>query len=75
MQSNECDTFRLKPPTAGLRILSVDGGGVRGVIPLMFLNHFEDELSVLGGYISDCFDYVCGTSAGKTGTHIFLHLV
>lgn len=70
VQSNECDTFRLKPPTAGLRILSIDGGGVRGVIPLMFLNHFEDELNGLGGYVSDCFDYVCGTSAGKTGTSI-----
>jgi len=30
----------------------------------MFLQHLEDELNGLGGTIFECFDYVCGTSAG-----------
>ncbi|KAF5845605.1 hypothetical protein GGP41_009361 [Bipolaris sorokiniana] len=56
--------FTLIPPTAGIRILCVDGGGVRGVIPLMFLKHLESQIKHLGGPIHDLFDYVCGTSAG-----------
>jgi hypothetical protein len=59
-------TFRLTPPTAGIRVLCVDGGGVRGVIPLTFLQHLEQEIKFLGCNIQDMFDYVCGTSAGKT---------
>lgn len=57
--------FRLTPPTAGIRILCIDGGGVRGVIPLTFLQHIEQELVQLGCPIREYFDYVCGTSAGK----------
>ena len=60
--------FQLVPPTAGIRTLCIDGGGVRGVIPLMFLKHLEDELNGLGGTVSNCFDYVCGTSAGMAGS-------
>jgi patatin-like phospholipase/acyl hydrolase len=55
-------------PTAGIRTLCLDGGGVRGVISLMFLEHLQDELSGLGGSIYECFDYICGTSAGKMRT-------
>jgi hypothetical protein len=70
-QPRDCRVFQLAPPTAGIRTLCVDGGGVRGVIPLMFLKHLEDELNGLGGTISDCFDYVCGTSAGKASSNIY----
>lgn len=58
-------TFRLIPPTAGIRILCLDGGGVRGVIQLVYLEHLEALLSGLGSQINSYFDYVCGTSAGK----------
>ncbi|KAF2278979.1 FabD/lysophospholipase-like protein [Westerdykella ornata] len=56
--------FRFVPPTAGIRVLSIDGGGIRGVIPLVFLKHIETMLSQLGCPIRDYFDFVCGTSAG-----------
>ena len=54
----------LKPPTAGIRILSIDGGGVRGAVPLEFLGLLQD---VLGDdcLIQDLFDLAFGTSSGK----------
>ena len=54
----------LKPPTAGPRILSIDGGGVRGVVPLEFLDMLQ---STLGPEcpIQDLFDLAFGTSSGK----------
>ena len=63
-QPKDCRVFQLVPPTAGIRTLCIDGGGVRSVILLMFLKHLKDELNGLGGTVSDCFDYVCSTSAG-----------
>ena len=57
--------FRFVPPTAGIRILSVDGGGVRGVIPLTFLQHLNSILAPFRCAAKDHFDLVCGTSAGK----------
>jgi hypothetical protein len=32
--------------TDKLRILSIDGGGVRGIIPAVILKHLEDQLQV-----------------------------
>ncbi|KAK3167631.1 hypothetical protein OEA41_010758 [Lepraria neglecta] len=55
---------RLKPATAGARILSVDRGGVRGVVPLEFLGllqgHLGSELPV-----QDLFEQAFGTSSGR----------
>jgi hypothetical protein len=59
-------TFRFVPPTAGVRALTVDGGGIRGIIPLMFLQHLDITLAWLRTQIKDHFDFVCGTSAGKS---------
>lgn len=55
---------QLKPPTAGLRILTVDGGGVRGVVPLEFLRILQ---AILGKecQIYNLFDLAFGTSAGQ----------
>jgi predicted acylesterase/phospholipase RssA len=47
---------------AGMRrILSIDGGGVRGVIPAATLVALE---RTLGGRVRDHFDFVAGTSTG-----------
>lgn len=44
-----------------LRILSMDGGGIRGIIPLTWLMALEERT---GQRTSDLFDLVVGTSAG-----------
>jgi hypothetical protein len=67
-QTQKKTIFHLLPPTAGLRVLCLDGGGVRGVIPLVFLQHLENDLKPLGCDLWDMFDYVGGTSAGELMT-------
>ena len=37
-------TVRLKPPTAAMRVLSVDGGDTRGIIPLKTLLLMQERL-------------------------------
>lgn len=51
----------LQPPTAGLRILTMDGGGVRGILELELLQMLEDRLQFP---ISKAFDLMVGTSTG-----------
>jgi hypothetical protein len=43
------------------RILTIDGGGIKGVFPAAFLATLEDEI---GGPIADYFDLIAGTSTG-----------
>lgn len=52
-----------KPPDAGVRILSLDGGGIRGIVELEVLRKLEKHL---GGktHISKFFDLIVGTSTG-----------
>lgn len=47
-------------------ILSVDGGGIRGIYPARFLCELEEELSRSGkdARLCDYFDLICGTSTG-----------
>ncbi|KAL6318299.1 hypothetical protein AAG906_039391 [Vitis piasezkii] len=59
----------LQPPTYGnlITILSIDGGGIRGLIPGTVLGFLESELQKLDGEdarISDYFDVIAGTSTG-----------
>lgn len=49
------------------KILSIDGGGIRGVFPAMFLAKLEAELKAKGKenwQIHQNFDLICGTSTG-----------
>lgn len=48
------------------KILSIDGGGIRGIIPAKTLALAEEELARTGkpNRICDYFDLICGTSTG-----------
>ncbi|CAL4999350.1 unnamed protein product [Urochloa decumbens] len=57
------------PPAFGsiVTVLSIDGGGVRGVIPGTILAFLEEKLQELdgpGARIADYFDVIAGTSTG-----------
>ncbi|KAK4755958.1 hypothetical protein SAY87_009715 [Trapa incisa] len=59
----------LQPPTYGnlITVLSIDGGGIRGIIPATILTFLESELQKLDGEdarLADYFDVIAGTSTG-----------
>jgi hypothetical protein len=52
----------IQPPTFGnqITVLSIDGGGIRGIIPGTILAFLESELQV---YLQDhAFSYACASS-------------
>ncbi|KAI8014962.1 Patatin-like protein 2 [Camellia lanceoleosa] len=56
----------IQPPTYGT-ILSIDGGGIRGIIPATVLTYLESQLQELDGEdarLADYFDVIAGTSTG-----------
>ena len=49
------------------RILSIDGGGIRGIFPITVLENIEKRLKDAGRdkwQIYQNFDLICGTSTG-----------
>src|SRR5690606_20999929 len=58
------------------KILSIDGGGMRGIIPGMFLVSLEHKLKKQSGNpdaaIVDYFDFFAGTSTGGILTCLLL---
>lgn len=58
-----------------IRILSIDGGGIRGIIPGVILNYLEKRLQILDNSklkIGDYFDFIAGTSTGGILACIYL---
>ncbi|MFS7918613.1 putative patatin-like phospholipase domain, Acyl transferase/acyl hydrolase/lysophospholipase [Helianthus anomalus] len=59
----------VQPPAYGdlITVLSIDGGGVRGLIPAVILEFLEAKLQEIDGKdarIADYFDIIAGTSTG-----------
>ncbi|RAL53609.1 hypothetical protein DM860_012224 [Cuscuta australis] len=60
---------QIQAPTYGnlVTILSIDGGGIRGLIPATILAYLESQLQELDGEdarLADYFDVISGTSTG-----------
>ena len=51
------------PKGRWFRILSIDGGGIRGIFPAAFLGGLEERY-LSGASIARCFDLIAGTSTG-----------
>lgn len=68
-KSNKSTIIKLKPPTAGVRILSIDGGGVRGITSITWLQELQSFLR-LPMPIQEHFDIAVGTSSGNFTHHI-----
>ncbi|KAJ8541073.1 hypothetical protein K7X08_001889 [Anisodus acutangulus] len=65
----ERKTSQIQPPTYGdlITVLSIDGGGIRGIIPATILSVLESQLQELDGKdarLADYFDVIAGTSTG-----------
>jgi hypothetical protein len=69
--------IKFKPATKGISILGIDGGGVRGVIPLQSLLLLEQKLKpYLPDFpIQDHFDVAFGTSSGEHKPSIILSML
>jgi hypothetical protein len=60
--------FRFRPKTRGIRVLALDGGGIRGIIMLKCLQMLQSMLWVFlpGMPIIELFDVCAGTSSGES---------
>ncbi|KAK6130927.1 hypothetical protein DH2020_035329 [Rehmannia glutinosa] len=66
-KASSSSLLQMQPPTYGnlITILSIDGGGIRGIIPAVILEFLESQLQELDGEdarLADYFDVMAGTS-------------
>lgn len=63
-------------PEKKIRILCIDGGGIRGIIPAQILLRLENKIRELTGNpdatLAQYFDFMAGTSTGGILTSIYL---
>ncbi|KAI0490190.1 hypothetical protein F4859DRAFT_183291 [Xylaria cf. heliscus] len=59
--TNEPTIIAVQPPHSGLRVLVLDGGGVRGIVELCVLRALEGRIGIP---LHRFFDLVVGTSTG-----------
>ncbi|XP_057457695.1 patatin-like protein 2 [Lotus japonicus] len=69
MERSKSSLLQIQPPTYGnlVTVLSIDGGGIRGIIPATILEFLEAQLQELDGEsarLADYFDVIAGTSTG-----------
>lgn len=59
-----------------IKILSIDGGGIRGILPGIILDKLEQKLRGKKGFenkrLADVFDFMAGTSTGGILTLLYL---
>ncbi|KAK6923018.1 Patatin-like phospholipase domain [Dillenia turbinata] len=69
MEGTPSSCYGVQPPRYGnlITILSIDGGGIRGLIPGVILGYLESQLQEIDGpeaRLADYFDVIAGTSTG-----------
>ncbi len=74
MMHSKNPTTTSKKKSRFIRILSIDGGGIRGIIPGQILVKLEKKLQKINAdaRIADYFDMICGTSTGGILTCLYL---
>jgi hypothetical protein len=57
-------TVKIRDPSRGLRVLSLDGGGIRGIVHPIFLKILQDRIG-LPLPVQENFDVALCTSCGE----------
>lgn len=59
------------------KVLSIDGGGMKGIVSAIVLKHLEEKLKIYSGNenarIADYFDLIAGTSTGAILAALYLY--